>query len=71
MVGDEIEIKILKIEGGEVKVGISAPLRVKIYRTEIYQKIVEANLLAAQSSIENIKEVIEVDQNKLRSDKTS
>ncbi len=58
MVGDDIEIKILKIEGAEVKIGISAPLYVKIYRSEIYQKIVQENKIAAQTNVDNLKGVI-------------
>jgi len=61
LVGNEVEVKILKIEGNEVKIGITAPLYVKIYRSEIYQRIVEENKTAAQVDVENLKGVIPSD----------
>lgn len=36
-VGDDIEISILEVRGAVVKVGISAPQAVAIYRTELGQ----------------------------------
>lgn len=61
MIGDEIEVRILKIEGAEVKIGINAPLHVKIYRSEIYDKIVQENKIAAQVNVQNLKGVIPID----------
>ncbi|HOJ87403.1 MAG TPA: carbon storage regulator CsrA [Pseudothermotoga sp.] len=58
MIGDEIEVRILKIEGTEVKIGIGAPLHVKIYRSEIYQKIVQENKAAAEVNVDNLGGVI-------------
>ncbi|MEJ5229004.1 MAG: carbon storage regulator CsrA [Pseudothermotoga sp.] len=58
LIGNEIEVKILRIEGSEVKIGIIAPLYVKIYRSEIYQRIVEENKTAAQVDVGNLKGVI-------------
>lgn len=43
MLGNDIEITILDIKGDQVKIGISAPKSVPIYRKEIYQQIQEAN----------------------------
>ncbi|AYC28945.1 carbon storage regulator CsrA [Paenisporosarcina cavernae] len=43
IIGDNIELKILNIEGESVKVGIVAPSSIKIYRSEIYQSITEQN----------------------------
>lgn len=61
MIGDDVEVKILKMEGTEVKIGISAPLHVKIYRSEIYQRIVQENKIAAQTNIESLRGVIPSD----------
>ena len=36
VIGDEIEITILEIKGEQVKIGISAPKSVPIYRKELY-----------------------------------
>ena len=38
-IGDDIEIKVLGIQGGRVKLGISAPLTVPVHRQEIYMAI--------------------------------
>lgn len=47
IIGDNIEIKILKIEGASVKIGIVAPAEVKIYREEVYKKVAEQNKSSA------------------------
>jgi len=49
MIGDNIEISIAGIEGDQVKVAISAPKHVDIYRKEIYLSIKEENKAAAGS----------------------
>lgn len=43
ILGDNIEIKILAIEGEQVKIGIEAPKNVKIHRSEVYKAIQEQN----------------------------
>ena len=43
MIGDEIEITVLAIDGEQIKIGINAPKSVDIYRKEIYLTIQEEN----------------------------
>lgn len=43
IIGDNIEVKIVAIDGDQIKVGITAPNDVKIYRDEIYKAIQEEN----------------------------
>ncbi len=38
-----IEIQIMAIEDGKVKIGIKAPKEVAVYRSEVYDQIMEAN----------------------------
>lgn len=38
-VDDDIEITIVSVRGKSTRVGIRAPLEVKIYRSEIYERI--------------------------------
>lgn len=49
MIGNDIEITILEIKGDQVKIGISAPKSVPIYRKEIYLQIQESNKEAVTS----------------------
>ncbi len=49
IINNDIEIKIIEIKGEQVKIGISAPKTVPIYRKEVYVQIEEANKEAANS----------------------
>jgi len=59
MIGNDIEITILEIKGDQVKIGISAPKSVPVYRKEIYLQILESNKEAASTEIsdEALKEL--------------
>jgi carbon storage regulator len=50
MIGNDIEITVLEIKGDQVKIGISAPKSVPIYRKEIYLQIQQSNKEAAETS---------------------
>ena len=39
MIGDEIEISVLSVMGDKVRIGIQAPSRVPVHRTEVYLEI--------------------------------
>lgn len=43
VIQDQIELTILSVDGDTVKVGISAPKHVDIFRKEVYLSIQEAN----------------------------
>ena len=43
VIGNNIEITVLEAKGDQVKIGISAPKEVPIYRKEVYLQIQEAN----------------------------
>ena len=47
VINNNVEIKIIEIKGDQVKLGISAPKSVPIYRKEVYLQIQEANQAAA------------------------
>ena len=53
VINNNIEITILDIRGDQVKIGISAPKEVPIYRKEVYIQIQEANKEAM--SAENLE----------------
>ena len=48
MIGDDIEIRVTRIDGDTVKIGIAAPRSLSIYRDEIFRQIKETNLAAAR-----------------------
>ena len=43
MINNDIEITIAEIKGDQVKIGITAPKEIPIYRKELYFQIQEAN----------------------------
>ena len=43
MINNDIEITVLDIKSEQVKIGISAPKEVPVYRKEVYIQIQEAN----------------------------
>lgn len=52
MIGDDIEIKLISIEGDTIRIGIEAPRSVNVYRKEIYLEIKEENKLASQAKLD-------------------
>lgn len=49
VINNNVEITVLEIKGEQVKLGISAPKDVTIYRKEIYVQIQEANKAAVDT----------------------
>lgn len=47
IINNNIEITILEVKGDQVKVGVTAPREVPVYRKEVYTQIQEANQEAA------------------------
>lgn len=43
VINNNIEITILEVKGEQVKIGISAPKEVPVYRKEVYVQIQDAN----------------------------
>lgn len=48
MIGDDIIINVVEVQGENVRIAIDAPRDIKIYRGEIYRAIQEENKKAAQ-----------------------
>lgn len=53
-IGEDIEIKVLGVEGDQIKLGIDAPKSIDIHRKEIYIDIQEQNNAAANLSADLI-----------------
>jgi carbon storage regulator len=43
-IGDDIQIKVLHLNGGQVRLGIIAPRDISVHREEIYTKIQQEKL---------------------------
>ena len=54
VIGNDIEITILDVKGEQVKLGISAPKAVPVYRKEIYLQIQEANKEAVTATKDSL-----------------
>ncbi|CEJ74591.1 carbon storage regulator [[Clostridium] sordellii] len=56
LIGDDIEIKIVKVEDGSVKLAIDAPKDKVILRKEIYENVKEEN----SKAITNINDIFKL-----------
>jgi len=52
VIGDDITIKVIEMKGGGVRIGIDAPKSSKIYRQEVYDRIIEENRQAVEWDID-------------------
>lgn len=49
IINNDIEVTVLDIKGDQVKIGISAPKSVPVYRKEVYLQIKESNEAAGSA----------------------
>lgn len=52
---DDIEIKILDIQDGRIKIGIEAPKNISILRKEVYDEVIEENKKSLDVDIDVLK----------------
>lgn len=57
MIGDNIEIKILAVDGDQIKLGIVAPKTVKVHRSEVFEAIQEQNRAALNIASDFLKQL--------------
>ncbi|MBE5913024.1 MULTISPECIES: carbon storage regulator CsrA [Pseudobutyrivibrio] len=55
MINNNIEITVLEVRGDQVKIGISAPKEVSIYRKEVYLEIQKENEEAQAISMDDLE----------------
>ncbi len=59
IIGDNIEITIVDIQGDQVRLGINAPKNVTIFRKEVYMEIQEENRKAAEVKSVNFNKLLD------------
>ena len=52
MIGNDIEITVLAVEGEKIKLGINAPKQIEIHRKEIYLSIQQENNQAVNTEVD-------------------
>lgn len=59
IIDGNIEIRIIEIDDGKVKIGIDAPKHIDIIRKELYKRMQEENIAAVNniSKLEDIKKI--------------
>jgi len=51
MLGNDIEVTIVSVDGDQIKLGINAPKQIEVHRKEIYLSIQQENQQAANQTI--------------------
>ena len=54
VIGENVVITIVRVDGGQVRIGIEAPAEVPIYRHEIWDAVTEENRAAARTNIKDL-----------------
>ena len=54
VIGDDIYVKVVRLEGDVVKLGIQAPISVPVHRQEVYDEIQKSNKAALTSGPRSI-----------------
>lgn len=52
--GDDIRITVLGQQGKQVKLGISVPPDMVVYREEVYRRVMQENRMALETSNEDL-----------------
>ena len=63
IIGDNIEVILLSIQGDQIKLGIVAPKEISVHRKEIYLQIQEENKKAAlynENALDGLKSLMGV-----------
>lgn len=58
-IGERVQVKVVDIKGGQVRLGIEAPEETRIYREEIYRKVMRENQLAMNWEMGDVRSLTE------------
>ncbi len=56
VINDDIEITVLGTHGDQIKLGISAPKHIPVFRKEIYEQIQTENKESAKNNFDVLKD---------------
>jgi carbon storage regulator len=54
VVGNDVIVKVLRVNRNKVQLGIQAPPKVRVNRQEIYERVVNQNVAAAKESADRL-----------------
>jgi len=49
VIGDDITVSIIEVRGDQVRLGIDAPKKIKVFRQEVFDAIMAENKAASES----------------------
>ena len=70
VIGDDVEITIVEVRGDTVKLGVSAPKSVTVYRKEVYEAIQQENIAASKPAAQDLSDVAKALRKKKDADST-
>ena len=59
MIGDDVEVSVLAVAGDKVRIGITAPRDVPVFRKEVYLSIQAENSKVAAGSGERVNKALD------------
>jgi carbon storage regulator len=57
VIGDDIQVTVVELKGGGVRIGIDAPRSTKVHRLEVFERIKQENKEATQWDIADLSEL--------------
>ncbi|MBT4504671.1 MAG: carbon storage regulator CsrA [Gemmatimonadetes bacterium] len=60
VIGSEIRVTVLELQGRQIRLGIEAPSTISVHRGEVYERIREENERAAEGDHQALKELSQV-----------
>jgi carbon storage regulator len=55
VIGNQVRITILEIQGRQIRLGVEAPGDISVHRGEVYERIVQENQMAIQGGDAELK----------------
>lgn len=71
IIGNEIEIIVVRIDKNNVRIGIKAPRHISVHRKEVFEEIREENLAATKTHQVNTDALQKLIQAKMKQTKDS